>query len=217
MVRTVNASRHYDNSRRRERAEATRLAVLESARELFTAQGYATTTLAQIAERARVNVDTVYTAVGRKPEIMRELVEVSISGQDRPVPAEEREYVLRIHEAATAADKIAVYAASIATIHTRLGPVFLSLRDAAITDATCRSLWTQISERRRANMLRFAADLRATGQLREDLSDDAIADIVWSMNAPEYWELLVHRRGWTSEQFEAWLADAWRRLLLRQP
>jgi hypothetical protein len=60
----------------------------------------------------------------------------------------------------------------------------------------------------------FAADLRATGELRPDLTDDDVADVVWSMNAVEYWVLLVHERGWTPDRFRRWLADAWIRLLL---
>ena len=63
-------------------------------------------------------------------------------------------------------------------------------------------------------MRRLAADLRATGELRDDLSDDEVADIVWSMNAAEYRALLVDQRGWTAERFGIWLADAWTRLLL---
>ena len=62
-------------------------------------------------------------------------------------------------------------------------------------------------------MREFAADLRATGELRADLSDDEVADVVWSMNGPEYWILLVGDRGWTPERFGAFLADAWTRLL----
>ena len=45
--------------------------------------------------------------------------------------------------------------------------------------------------------------------------EDEVADIVWSMNAPEYRALLVGARGWSAEQFGSWLADAWSRLLLR--
>jgi hypothetical protein len=30
-----------------------------------------------------------------------------------------------------------------------------------------------------------AADLRRTGELRHDLPDDQVADIIWSMNAAE--------------------------------
>jgi hypothetical protein len=63
-------------------------------------------------------------------------------------------------------------------------------------------------------MRAFASELRATGELRTDLSDDDIADIVWSMNGPEYWTLLVRDRGWSSEQFGNHLIDAWQRLFL---
>jgi hypothetical protein len=63
----------------------------------------------------------------------------------------------------------------------------------------------------------FAAELRATGELRDDRTDDQIADIIWSTNAPEYWDLLVRERGWTPEQFTTHLADTWIRLLLKTP
>ncbi|MEO7059586.1 MAG: TetR/AcrR family transcriptional regulator, partial [Lapillicoccus sp.] len=64
------------------------------------------------------------------------------------------------------------------------------------------------------NMLDFAAELRATGQVRADLTDRQVADIIWSMNAAEYWVLLVDERSWTAEQFADWVTDAWARLLL---
>ena len=60
----------------------------------------------------------------------------------------------------------------------------------------------------------FAADLGAARGLRDDLSDEEVSDIVWSMNAPEYRALLVGERGWTAEDFGGYLADAWTRLLL---
>lgn len=39
-------------------------------------------------------------------------------------------------------------------------------------------------------------------------------DVIWSMNATEYWVLLVGERSWTPEQFAHWVAEAWTRLLL---
>ena len=54
----------------------------------------------------------------------------------------------------------------------------------------------------------------ATGRLRRDLSISKVADIVWSLNSPEFYLLLIEERGWTAEDFEHWLADAWVRLLL---
>ena len=67
---------------------------------------------------------------------------------------------------------------------------------------------------RAANMRIFAADVAATGRLRPNLSVEKAADIIWSMNSPELYLLLVEDRGWSPEEFERWQADAWVRLLL---
>jgi Bacterial regulatory proteins, tetR family len=207
-VKQQGSTRAYHSPRRAEQAEATRQAVLLAARQLFVAKGYAVTTIADIARRARVST------VGRKPALLRELVETAISGTGQAVPAEERDYVIRMRAAPTALEAITIYAGAVTAIQERLASVFLALRDAAITDKDCAALWTEISERRATNMRALAAGLRATGDLRDDLTDDQVADIVWSMNAAEYWNLLVGQRGWTPAEFATWLADAWARLLL---
>jgi AcrR family transcriptional regulator len=214
-VKQQASTRAYHSPRRAEQAEATRQSVLLAARHLFVSKGYSVTTIADIARHARVSPDTIYAAVGRKPALLRELVETAISGTDQAVPAEERDYVVRMRAASTALAALTIYADAITAIQQRLAPVFLALRDAAITDKECATLWTEISERRATNMRALAATLRATGDLRDDLTDDQVADIVWSMNAAEYWDLLVRQRGWTPADFATWLADAWARLLLK--
>ena len=73
-----------------------------------------------------------------------------------------------------------------------------------------------ISARRAANMRLFVADLRATGELRADLTDDDAADLVWSLNSPE-WFGLVTSRGRSPEQYAALLADVLLRTLLARP
>ncbi|MFD3459694.1 TetR/AcrR family transcriptional regulator [Nocardia fluminea] len=209
--------RRYNAPRRAAQAADTRHAILAAARALFVERGYAATTVAEIATQAGVSVDTVYASIGRKPVLLRELVETALSGTDHAIPARQREYVRAIREANGAEDKIAIYAEALVAIQQRLAPIFLALREAATTDASCARVWAEISERRAVNMREFAADLRGTGQLRDDLSDDEVADIIWSMNATEYWVMLVGERQWTAERFRDWLADAWIRLLLRDP
>lgn len=214
MDEDVKGRRGYRAPRRAEQAAGTRRAVLDAARELFLAHGYAATTVAQIAERAGVNVDTLYASVGRKPVLLREVVETAISGTDRAVPAERRGYVEAVRAASGARTKIGLYAAAVAEMGPRTAPILTALRDAAGRDPQCARLRTEITRRRAANMLLFAADLRSTGELRTDLTDEEVADIVWSTNSAEYYVLLVHERGWTPERFGEHLADLWCRMLL---
>ena len=208
--------RRYDASRRREAAERTRAAVLRAARDLFTSRGYAATSVADIARAAGVSVDTLYASVGRKPQLLLAVHDMELAEADEPVDAEQREYVRRIRAAPTAADKIAVYADALGRLLPRTVPLLDSLRVAGETDPACREAYVAVRERRARNMRLFAADLRATGELRDDLDDEAVADLVWSMNAPEYY-LLVASRGWTPQRYAAMLRDVWTRTLLRHP
>ncbi len=206
--------RPYRSPTREEQARRTRQAILTAARELFGEQGYPATTIAQIAAAAGVAVDTVYASVGTKPVLMRLLFETAISGTDQAVPAEQRDYVQQIRAAATAEDKIGLYAAAVTEVNARLAPLHLVLRGAAATAPELAAIRDEISERRAANMRLFAQDLAATGQLRPGLDTDEVADVVWSMNSAEYFTLLVRERGWAPDRFAAWLADAWCRLFL---
>ncbi len=217
MVDDVKASRRYVSSVRAEQAAATRSAVLSAARELFADRGYAATSISAIADRAGVAVDTVYAAAGRKPQLLRELVETSLSGTDQAIPAVQRDYVVRVRAAGSAREKLRLYAAAVAEIGVRLAPIHAALVEASVSDRDCAALRAEIDQRRADNMRLFAADLRATGELRPDLTDDEVGDIVWSMNSAEYRALLVGGRGWSSERFGSWLADAWERVLLQDP
>lgn len=213
-VKPSASRRRYSSAARADQAAATRAAVLAAAGELFAERGYAGTPVTAIAARAGVAVDTVYAAVGRKPLLIRELLEAALSGTGEAVPAEERDYVHRVRAAATAREKLEIYAAAVAAIGPRMAPVYRALAEAALTDPDCAALRAEITARRAANMRLLAADLRSSGEVRPDLTDDDVADVVWSMNSAEYWALLVGERGWTKERFRDWLADCWTRALL---
>jgi AcrR family transcriptional regulator len=208
--------RKYDASRRRAAAELTRAAVLRAARELFTARGYAATSVIEIARAAGVSVDTLYETVGRKPQLLLAVHDMELAGGEAPVEAEQRDYVKQIRAAPTAVAKITTYTEALARLLPRTVPLLDSLRAAGEKDPACREVYQAVRERRAANMRLFAADLRNTGELRDDLEDDTVADLVWSMNAPEYF-LLIRSRGWTPEQYAAMVRDVWIRTLLRNP
>ena len=213
MIRATT-KRAYDSSSRRTAALATRQSILDAARRLFLEKGYAATTMPEIARAAGIALDTVYAAVGKKPSLFRLLVEVALSGSDRAVPAEERDYVRAIRQEGNAARKLQLYAAALRRIQPRLAPLFRVLQGAAPLDTELDALWQGISERRAKNMRLLAQDLAATGRLRPDVSIGRAADILWSMNSPEFYVLLVEQRGWSPKAFERWLGDAWIRLLL---
>jgi hypothetical protein len=47
-----------------------------------------------------------------------------------------------------------------------------------------------------------------TGWLRPGLDPDRARDIVWTLNSPQLYQMLVGERGWSPEEYERWLAKA---------
>ncbi|MEO8899250.1 MAG: TetR/AcrR family transcriptional regulator [Candidatus Dormibacter sp.] len=213
MTTTVKR-RRYDSQGRREGSAQTRRRVLNAARDLFLAHGYRSTTIAGIAARASVNADTVYELVGRKPMLLRELIEEAISGTDQAVAAEQRQYVQEIRAETDPALKLTIYARAVRRIQERMAPLFMALRDAASTEPEAHQVWREISERRAANMRLLIKDIREAGGLRPDLSVEAAADTIWVMNSSDVYVLLTVERGWSPRRFERWLAASLRRLIL---
>ncbi|CUR56677.1 putative Regulatory protein TetR [metagenome] len=208
-------ARTYDASGRRAAAEQTRDRVLGAARDLFVEHGYAATSVGQIAGAAGVSVDTVYTAVGRKPQILLVVVDMVLASSGRPLPASERDYVRAVQEAGSAVDKLTTYAAALARLMPTVAPLLLALRDAGLTDDECAAAWRHVVDRRATNMLQLAGELRATGSVREDLTDQQVADLVWSTNSPE-WFTAFASRGHSPQDYAATLGDLWVRTILER-
>jgi AcrR family transcriptional regulator len=206
--------RKYDSTVRAQSAAATRHAIVDSARRLFLEKGYAATTMPDIAKAAGTALDTVYATVGKKPALFRLLIETAISGADRAVPAEQRGYVRAIRAEPDAARKIHLYADAMRVIQPRLAPLVRVLQGAAPLDPELNDLWQSIAQRRIDNMRLLVEDLATTGRLRSGLSESKAADLVWSMNSPEFYSLLVEQRHWPVQEYAEWLRDAWIQLLL---
>ncbi len=211
-----DVKRSYRSTRRAEQAVATRTAVLRAARDHFTERGYAATGVAGIAASAGVNVDTVYRVVGRKPQLVLAVIDMALAGSEEPLVAEQRDYVRAVLAAEGAGAKLTTYAEALGRVMPRVAPLFDSLAQAALTEPDCAALRDAIAERRADNMLKLAADLRATGEVRDDLDVQEVADLLWTTNAPEYYALAL-ARGWTPQTYAVRLADLWTRLLLAVP
>jgi AcrR family transcriptional regulator len=212
-------TRPYRSTRRAQQAAATRQAVLRAAHQRFTAQGYAATTVAQVAQDAGVALDTVYAAVGRKPQLVLALVDEALAGHapsepgGRPTPSVERDYVQAVRAAPDARTMLGIYATAVAQRQAVAAPLVAVLRQAASTDSAAAEALAALTERRAANMRLLAADLRRTGELRDDLTDDQVAVLVWSTNSPEYYDALTSRE-MTPDDVARLLADVWTRTLL---
>ena len=200
--------RRYDASRRQEQARENRRRILDAARRLFFEQGYAETSMPEIAKAAGVAVQTVYKTFANKATLLKAVFDVSVAGDDEPVPMAERDVIGAIQAEPDAPRKITMYFAHVAEVAPRVAPVQLLARAAASAEAAAGGVWAQMRTEALTAMGFFAADLVATGQLRAGRSEAEVRDILWTYHSPELYELLVLERGWPARRHGEFLAAA---------
>jgi AcrR family transcriptional regulator len=203
---TVKKNRRYDVTRRQESARRTRVAIIDAAERRFLRDGYASTTIAAVAADAGVSVDTIYKSFGGKPGLVRAIRNRALEGQG-PVPAERRSDALhdREHDPRTI---IKAWGALTAEVAPSVAPILLLIRSAAATDAEAVVLLEEMDADRLRRMTDNARRLRDAGHLRRGITLARAADVLWTYSAPELYELLVLRRGWSRSRYGRFVADA---------
>jgi AcrR family transcriptional regulator len=204
-VDPVKPRRRYDSPRRREQAAATRRAILEAAQKLFAEHGYATTTMAAIAAEAGVALKTVYVAFETKSGVLRALWNLLLRGDDADVPVAERDWYRAVLDEPDPRRQLERNARNSRVVKERAGGLLAVLQAAAPTDPDIQALWDRIQAEFYENQRAIVESLHAKGALRADVTRST--DILWTLNHPATWQLLVTQRGWTPDEYEGWFAD----------
>ncbi len=205
--------RRYDSSRRRAQADETRSAIVRAARDLFIAQGYGRTTIADIAGFAGVSVETIYAAFGNKAALLHKAWDITVGGDDTDIVFHERPEVLAIRGEPDLARRLMLHAAFSTKTAQRIAPFQLMVQSAAGADHAAAAMLDEMGRQRLAGMTVMAMEAAATGQLA--VSVDECRDVTWSMTDGMLWHRLVTERGWTNERFADWLGRMWVSLLVR--
>lgn len=213
MVETVK--RRYDSPRRRAQAAETRTQILNAARRLFEQDGYSATSVAAIAAEAGVALKTVYVAFETKSGILRALWNVLLRGDDDNAPIAEREWYRDVLAEPDPERLIRRVARGSRIVKERVGGVFGVIRSAAPVDPDIAALWARIESDFYENQRAIVESLSARKGLRRGLDVTHATDILWSLNHPDVWLLLVGKRGWSPEEFERWFGDTASAQLLR--
>ena len=198
--------RRYDVSRRRAAEQERRARVLEQAHRLFLGEGYAATTVAEVAAAAAVSVETVYRMFGGKGGLVRALCEDALLG-DGSEPAEDRSDRLQA-AAGSAAELVRGWVDFVAEVSPRISPLHLLVRAGAATDPGLAELQRELDEARLTRMTHNARSLLAAGGVRPGVTVDHAAEVLWLYTSPEWYERLVLGRGWSVRTYADFVGDA---------
>jgi AcrR family transcriptional regulator len=206
--------RRYDSSRRREQAAATRREILAAAQRRFERDGYAATTMAAVAREAGVGLKTVYVAFGTKSELLRALWHLLLRGDEADVPIGDRHWYREVLEEPDPNRQIELVAHNSRLVKVRSAGLLRVIREASAGDPDIAELWARIQSDFHANQRGIVEALARHGRLRPGLDVARAADVLWTLNHPDVWLLLVGERGWTPDEFERWFAETVRAQLL---
>lgn len=204
--------RNYDGRTRVEQARRRRAHVLELARRAFLTHGYGGTTLGAIAAEAGVSVETIHKTFGGKSGLVRAIYERGLAGS-APTPAPVRSDTMSASEPDPRA-LMHHWGALTAEVAPLVAPILLLVRAASATDPDLVALLAEADEQRLARMTRNAKVLAKRGFLRAGISLQSARDVMWTCTAPELYELLVLRRGWTAGKFGEFVGKTLETVLL---
>lgn len=207
MAERVKSTRRYDSPRRREQAAATRRQILDAAQPLFERRGYAATSMAAIAAETGVALKTLYVAFETKSGLLRALWHLRLRGDDADVPVGERPWFRAVLEEPDPERALRLNVRNAKIVRARIGPLLEVIRNAAAQDAEIERLWGRIQTEFYENQRAVVEAMHAKNALRPGLDPGRATDILWTLNHPNLYRLLVSDRGWTPDQHEEWLAD----------
>ena len=202
----TEVKRSYDASRRREQARARRLATVLAARDLFERDGFRLTTIAAVAARAGVSAESIYKGFGTKAALAKAAFDVTVAGDDEPVPVADRPAAQAMRDEPDVRRKIEMFVRGLAQRQARSAGVQILIRDGRHVDDSLAPVWAKLNDEALSGMTMLARHFVDSGQVRAAMDVEEVRDVLWNYLAIDTYERLVLIRGWPLERYSAWLA-----------
>jgi AcrR family transcriptional regulator len=206
--------RPYDARRRQDAARRNRAAILDAFLDLLVRDGYQSSTVRAVAERAGVSPETVYKAFGGKPGLAKALWDVTLAGDDEPLTMAQRPALLEVWRTRDPHAKLRLYAAFVRGVHERLAFLFALLSQAGPEAA---EVLAGSEAERLTGVTAFVTHLGDLGYLRPGTSITQAADACWALTGPQLFTQLTAGRDWPPATYQDWLAGVLTATLLDTP
>ena len=191
---------------RAEQAAATRQRILDAAYDLFCELGYRATTMALIAERAHVAVQTVYFTFRTKDALLQEVHGQTVLGRGDPVAPNTQPWYSAAVAEADPARAVHLMVDGVSTILARVAPMMPVFH--AVVAEPAGEVYRNSEALRRPAMYELATDvLLPKGTPRAGLKPERAGDVLVVLLGPEIYRMFVLELGWTRRQWVDWTAQ----------
>lgn len=202
--------RRYNSLRRVAQAHQTRAEIADAARRLFVSQGWAATTVRDVAREAGVSVPTVYAAYQNKAGLAWALVDAADLSADLPRQVEEL-------EATTDPQRhLAAMAGYDRRLFERAGDLIALVREAGRTEPELADLYREARQGADHTRVQVFSSWPG-GTLRAGLDIPTAVDIYAALCNVDVYTTLTTERSWSPDRVERWWAETLARDLLTGP
>jgi AcrR family transcriptional regulator len=193
--------RPYNSTSRNAQAAQTRSRILIAAKNLFESEGFAFVTIEKIALTATVSIPTVYSLFQSKRGVLRALM-------DEVFPQDQFESLVEKSKEASSPKERLFYSAKIARqIYDAERAQMEVFRGATVLAPEFKELEKEREMRRHARQEITIKAMAKEKSLSKNLSVNQARDILWVFTGRDMYRMLVIEQGWTSEEYEKWLAQ----------
>ena len=175
--------------------------MLDAAYELFCSDGYRTTTMEAIADRAGVAVQTLYFTFHTKDELFQEVHERTVLG-DENLPPPMQPWYLAAVAAEDITDAVRHVCRGVLSISRRVAQMIPAFH--AVAGDPAGVVWERSQQLRHDGMVDLVAALSKKAPLRKNVTRHQAADVLYLLLGPDLYWTMILGRGWTERQLADW-------------
>ncbi len=205
----TSKKRTYNSENRNAQAAQTRNRILDSARQLFHSEGFECVTIEKLAQAAEVSIPTVYSLFQSKRGVLFALM-------DKVFPTEQHSALVEAGKQEKSAKKRLMITAKLSRQLYDSEKAQIDLfQGASVLAPEFKELQQEREQGRYLRQEEFVNTLMKDKALLKDLSLSQARDILWAFTGRDIYRMCVVERGWTSDEYEKWLAQLLIKSLLR--
>jgi len=205
---SISKKRSYNSESRKAQSQETKNRILASAKMLFESKGFEKVTIEEIAREAQVSAPSIYSIFQSKRGVLLGLMDEALSPEKLEALVEQgkKEKCPRKRLEITASIARQLYDAEKAQLS--------FLRGASMLDPVFKELEIEREKRRHQRQKETVETMANEKAFSDNLSLSKIRDILWAFTGRDLYRMFVVERGWSSDEYEKWLAELLIQVLL---
>lgn len=198
---SIQKKRTYNSENRNAQAAQTRNRILEAAKQLFHSEGFECVTIEKLAQAADVSIPTVYSLFQSKRGVLFALM-------DEALPTERFNALVEEGKKEKSPKKRLMLSAKLSRqLYDSERAQIDIFQGVSVLAPEFKEQQKEREQRRYVRQEEFVSSLMKDKALLKGLSLSQARDILWAFTGRDIYRMFVIERGWTSDEYENWLAQ----------